>query len=103
MNPISGPVRGHHSPEMGLHIVLTVYILISMVKKLTKMGNSLGIVIDKPILDLLKITPETQVEISTDGDRLIIQPLRRVDVDEGREIGRRVMKKHAAVLKKLAE
>ena len=30
-----------------------------MVKKLTKHGNSLALVIDRPILDLLKIDPET--------------------------------------------
>ena len=29
-----------------------------MVKKLTKHGNSLALVIDRPILDLLKIAPE---------------------------------------------
>lgn len=45
-----------------------------MVKKLTKHGNSLALVIDKPILDLLKIDPETTLDISTDGKQLIIAP-----------------------------
>jgi len=45
-----------------------------VVKKLTKHGNSLALVIDRPILDLLKIDPETPLDVSTDGKRLIIAP-----------------------------
>jgi antitoxin component of MazEF toxin-antitoxin module len=45
-----------------------------MVKKLTKHGNSLALVIDRPILDLLKIDPETPLDISTDGRQLIVRP-----------------------------
>src|SRR5271167_4663456 len=45
-----------------------------MIKKLTKHGNSLALVIDRPILDLLKIDPDTLLDISTDGKRLLIEP-----------------------------
>jgi antitoxin MazE len=45
-----------------------------MVKKLTKHGNSLALVIDRPILDLLKIEPETLLDVSTDGKQLFIAP-----------------------------
>ncbi len=47
-----------------------------MVKKLTKHGNSLALVIDKPILELLKIDADTPLEVTTDGDVLIIAPVR---------------------------
>lgn len=47
-----------------------------MIKKLTKHGNSLALVIDRPILDLLKIDPETPLEVSTDGRQLIVAPAR---------------------------
>lgn len=47
-----------------------------MRKKLSVIGNSLGIVIEKPILELLRITRDTEIEISTDGQRLILQPVR---------------------------
>jgi len=50
-----------------------------MVKKLTKHGNSLALVIDKPILELLKITANTPLEITTDGRALIISPCRKED------------------------
>lgn len=46
-----------------------------MVKKLIRHGNSLALVIDKPVLDLLKITKETPLEIETlDGKSLQIRP-----------------------------
>ena len=45
-----------------------------VVKKLTKHGNSLALIIDRPILDLLKIDPETPLDISTDGRQLIVAP-----------------------------
>ena len=45
-----------------------------MLKKLTKHGNSLALVIDRPILDILKIDTDTPLDISTDGKRLIVAP-----------------------------
>jgi len=47
-----------------------------MTKTLIKHGNSLALVIDKPILELLQITPETPLELTTDGDRLLVSPVR---------------------------
>ena len=45
-----------------------------MIKKLTKHGNSWALVIDKPVLELLKIDPELPLEVTTDGQTLIISP-----------------------------
>ena len=50
-----------------------------MIKKLSRHGNSLALVIDKPILELLKIQAETPLEVSTDGRALIITPSRQAD------------------------
>ena len=47
-----------------------------MVKTLTKHGNSYALVIDKPILELLRVTPETPFEIVTDGQCLVLAPVR---------------------------
>ncbi|MEX2560801.1 MAG: hypothetical protein WD403_12845 [Pirellulales bacterium] len=47
-----------------------------MIKKLSKHGNSLALVIDRPILDLLGIDENTSLEVSTDGEALVIAPLR---------------------------
>lgn len=45
-----------------------------MIKKLTRHGNSLALVIDRPILELLKIDPDTPLDVSTDGKQLFISP-----------------------------
>jgi len=47
-----------------------------MVKKLTRHGNSMALVLDKPILELLRIDADSALEISTDGAALIIAPVR---------------------------
>ena len=61
-----------------------------MTKILIKHGNSLALVIDKPILELLKITAETPLELTTDGDKLLVSPVR----DKNRE-----KKLHSALAK----
>jgi antitoxin MazE len=48
-----------------------------MRKKLTAIGNSLGIVIEKPILELLDIDRDTELDMRTDGDRLVLVPIRK--------------------------
>lgn len=47
-----------------------------MVKNLIKHGNSYALVIDKPIMELLQIQPDTPLELKTNGKILVITPLR---------------------------
>jgi len=47
-----------------------------MIKKLSKHGNSLALVIDRSILELLGINEQTALELSTDGEALVVAPLR---------------------------
>jgi len=47
-----------------------------MTKTLTRHGNSYALVIDRPILDLLRATPETPFDIVTDGNSLVLTPVR---------------------------
>jgi antitoxin MazE len=53
-----------------------------MIKTLAKHGNSYAIVIDKPIMDLLNIAPDTQLEMVTDGRSLVLTPARKAITDE---------------------
>lgn len=48
-----------------------------MIKKLTQIGNSYGLVLDRSILELLGISPDSELQLSTDGTRLIIEPVAR--------------------------
>jgi antitoxin MazE len=47
-----------------------------MIKKLSKHGNSLALVIDRSILELLGIDEKTSLELSTDGEALVVAPVR---------------------------
>jgi antitoxin component of MazEF toxin-antitoxin module len=75
-----------------------------MVKKLTKHGNSLALVIDRPILELLKIDPETPLDISTDGKQLVISPAkpseRRKKFEAAQELAH---KRYGKAFRKLAD
>ncbi len=75
-----------------------------MVKKLTRHGNSLALVIDRPILELLDIHPETELEVRTDGRRLIISPAkpssRREKFEAAQELAHQ---RYGKAFKKLAE
>ena len=48
-----------------------------MVKRLTKTGNSLALVLDRPLLEAARIGAKTRLEVSTDGDVIVISPWRR--------------------------
>ena len=75
-----------------------------MVKTLTKHGNSYALVIDKPILEMLKITPETPLELVTNGDALVIRPVR--DKKRQKQLDKtldEINRKYGRALKKLAE
>jgi antitoxin component of MazEF toxin-antitoxin module len=47
-----------------------------MIKRLTKHGNSLALVIDRGVLNLLDIDTDTPLTITTDGTSLILTPVR---------------------------
>ena len=74
-----------------------------MRKKLTAIGNSLGLVIEKPILELLEIDRDTELEIRTDGTGLIIQPVRDTRESRIREAADRAMSRHDEAFRKLAQ
>jgi antitoxin component of MazEF toxin-antitoxin module len=75
-----------------------------MTKTLTKHGNSYALVIDKPILELLRITPDTPLELTTNGDTLMVSPVR--DAGRRRRLRQSLEKmnrRYGDDLKRLAE
>lgn len=74
-----------------------------MKKKLSAIGNSLGIIIEKPILELLDIDRDTELNLRTDGDRLIIEPVRRKRRSRIKDSAERVMDAHAKTFRRLAK
>ena len=81
-----------------------MYSVCTMTKKLVQHGNSSALIIDKPILDLLNIDQDTQLEITTDGIQLIIKPV--VPKKGAKKITsslEKINKKFGKTLKRLAE
>lgn len=76
-----------------------------MLKRLQTIGNSSGIIIDKPILELLKISSETELELTTDGERLILTPVRENPSRAERLAAaqERVLANHGDTFRKLAK
>jgi antitoxin MazE len=75
-----------------------------MRKRLTKTGNSLALVLDRPLLKATGIDAHTVVEVSTDGDVIVVTPVR------GRKRAARlaaaldeINARYAGVFKRLAE
>ena len=75
-----------------------------MRKRLTKHGNSLALLIEKPILELLGVDADTPFDITTDGQALVLTPVRdekrREDFEQ--TLGK-INEQYGETLKKLAE
>jgi antitoxin component of MazEF toxin-antitoxin module len=75
----------------------------NLVKTLTRHGNSLALVIDKPILDMLGISADTPLQITTDGKSIFVSP---VDVDRHakfRAAAEETFRRYPNMLKRLAQ
>jgi antitoxin component of MazEF toxin-antitoxin module len=75
-----------------------------MIKRLAKHGNSLALVIDRGILDLLDIGAETPLSVTTDGKCLVVSPAkdpaRAKRFHDAMDAGNR---RYGKMLKRLAE
>lgn len=75
-----------------------------MEKSLIKHGNSLALVIDKPILEMLQITADTKLELTTNGDAILLTPIRDQDRQERiRKSLHKINDRFGDDLKRLAE
>jgi len=74
-----------------------------MTKKLVRHGNSAAIILDKPILDLLNLTMDTPLEISTDGQSIVISPATADSEDRFRASLDRINAQFSTTLSRLGE
>jgi|CXWL01.1.fsa_nt_gi antitoxin component of MazEF toxin-antitoxin module len=78
-----------------------------MIKKLTPIGNSEGIILDKTLLGLLGLERGAAVEIQVEGETMTVRRASKEAV-EGRaarfsDAREHVLAKHGGTLKKLAK
>ena len=75
-----------------------------MKKKLTRTGNSVALVLDKPLLEQLGLEENSEVEISTNGDVLVVTPLRDAAREKRfRRSAEKISRKYAGLFRRLAE
>jgi len=74
-----------------------------MHKRLTAVGNSLGLIIERPILELLGIDRNTELDMQTDGDGLIIRPLKGARKRRLQNVSKEIMDTHDETFRKLAK
>jgi antitoxin component of MazEF toxin-antitoxin module len=75
-----------------------------MTKKLIRHGNSAALVLDKALLDLLKVQMDTPLEITTDGRNIIVSPQNEENAEASLvDALERINARHGAALKKLAQ
>jgi len=53
-----------------------------MIKKLVRHGNSRALIIDKPILEILGATEDSDFSITTDGRSLTITPVKSAEEEQ---------------------
>lgn len=81
-----------------------------LTKRLTAVGNSVGLILDKTLLDLLDLHEGAEVQLQIETGKLIISPVpssptRDSATNRGKILAahKRVLKKHAGTLRKLAK
>ena len=75
-----------------------------MRKKLTRTGNSLALVLDKQLLDCVGIDADTPIEVSTNGQVIVVSPVRdHRRTGKLKKIVTEAHKRYGGVFRRLAE
>jgi antitoxin component of MazEF toxin-antitoxin module len=75
-----------------------------MIKKLTRTGNSVALVLDKPLLDQLGLDENAEVELSTNGQVLVVTPKRSAARERKfREVVAEINGEYAGLFRRLSK
>jgi len=74
-----------------------------LVKKLVRVGDSTAVILDRTILQQVDIEPESEVEVSVEGNAIVIRPHRYANDGEARAAGRKVIRKRRRLLERLSK
>ncbi len=73
-------------------------------KKLTKVGNTQAVVLDKTLLSLVDADTESTFKISVDGKKIVLEAMTQKEVDRmALEASDKIRKTQKNVFKKLAK
>ena len=75
-----------------------------MIKTLKKHGNSMALVIEKPMMEALGITEETPLQVTVNGNALVVTPANvGVGPERVKVVIKEIRKRYGPMLKRLAD
>ena len=75
-----------------------------LTKKLTKVGNTQAVILDRALLSLVDADCESTFKIAIDGKKIVLEPMGQAEVDRlALEASDVIRRKQKNVFKKLAE
>jgi antitoxin component of MazEF toxin-antitoxin module len=74
-----------------------------LVKKLTRIGNSAGLVLEQAVLKQLDLEVGSEVEIAVKEKSIVITPRRYATNEEARAAGRKVFTERKRLMEQLAK
>jgi antitoxin component of MazEF toxin-antitoxin module len=75
-----------------------------MIKMLKKHGNSMALVIEKPMMEALGITEETPLQVTVSGNALVVTPANvGVGPERMKAVIKEIRKRYGPMLKRLAD
>ena len=75
-----------------------------MIKTLKKHGNSMALVIEKPMMEALGINEETPLQVTVSGNALVVTPANvGVGPERMKAVIKEIRKRYGPMLKRLAD
>ena len=77
----------------------------ALVRKLSQIGNSKGIILPQTVLEMLNWDSDAEVELRIEGKKLIVSPYRRryATDEEAKAVADKVFTKHRRLMEKLSK
>jgi len=102
----AGTEIGRLSPPLHVPILDVIHCFMdaAMLKKISKVGNSQGLVFDTALRELTGLNVGDLVNVTVhEGGTIVITPMRPVvDAEEARARGKKLIKRNSALFKRLA-
>ena len=73
------------------------------IKKLSRLGNSSAVVLDKPLLKQLDLDEDSEVAISIERDTICIRPHRYATNDEVKTASTKILRERRRLMGRLAK
>ena len=77
----------------------------ALVRKLSQIGNSKGLILPQTVLEMLSWDTDAEVELKIEGKKLVVSPVTRryATADETKAVADKVFKKHRRLMEKLSK